>query len=145
MLLAVEPAALLLGQLHSLEASAEASPFRSASEAPRAWQAFAVSAKAHFERLLAPDTASVRHLIELLSRETGTASGGQVSLLLKAWIGADGKVDLVQFDNVKNPDVAVELRDILTSANVGAAPPLGMLQPLHLRLSLAQPNHPAGR
>ncbi|MFA5952440.1 MAG: hypothetical protein WC807_19400 [Hyphomicrobium sp.] len=143
-LLVIAAEASVIGQWSTPDARAQNVPYRAADEVPGTWREFAMLVKAHFQKQLAPESGSIRHLLKLLERDVGKANTEQVVIVLKAWIGSDGKVELVQFDNITDPDVAVELRDALTSGSLGSAPPFGMLQPLHIKLSLPKSQHLPG-
>jgi hypothetical protein len=121
---------------------AEASPvdvangnYRPATAAPETWQAFARHLQEKCEQRLAGDDEKARHFQDYLTRRREKSDAPPLSVVLRTWVLADGKVSRVEFDGIDDPEAINDLRVLLIGADVGAPPP-EMLQPLHLRLSL---------
>jgi hypothetical protein len=115
--------------------AAENSNYRPATTAPESWQVFASQLQTRFEQRLAGDDEKARHFQDYLTRRSQAADAPPLTVVLRAWILADGAVHRVEFDGIDDRDAVDELRALLVNGNVGTPPP-EMLQPLHLRLSL---------
>ncbi|WP_156438925.1 hypothetical protein [Bradyrhizobium valentinum] len=123
-------------------AEAKASPvaaasgeYRSATAVPEAWQAFGRQVQQKFEQQLAGDTDGARRIQDYLTRRGGAADAPALKLAVRAWVLSDGRVSRVEVDGMDDAGIRIELRALLMAGGVGT-PPLEMLQPLHLRLSL---------
>jgi hypothetical protein len=109
--------------------------YRSATAAPQTWQAFAKQLQGQVEQRLAGDDERARHFQDYLTKRSQQADAPPLTVVLRTWVLADGKVNRVEFDGIDDPAAIDDLRALLIDGNVGAPPP-EMLQPLHLRLSL---------
>jgi hypothetical protein len=109
--------------------------YRSATAAPETWQAFAKQLQGQVEQRLAGDDERARRFQDYLTRRSQQADAPPLTVALRTWVLADGKLDRVEFDGIDDPAAIEDLRALLVDGNVGAPPP-EMLQPLHLRLSL---------
>jgi hypothetical protein len=112
----------------------ESGNYRSATAAPKTWQAFARQLQGRVEQRLAGDDERARHFQDYLTRRSEQADA-RLTVVLRTWVLTDGTVDRVEFDGIDDPHAIDDLRAVLIDGNVGAPPP-EMLQPLHLRLSL---------
>lgn len=124
-------------------AAAQQGDYRSAAEAPAAWQAFARQLQGRFQRRLAADDDAARRFHDQLGKRGEAGSATPAAVTVRTWILPDGRVDRVEFNGL-DPAAAINLRTLLTRDNVGA-PPSDMLQPLHLRLTLRSDDQPAQR
>jgi len=127
-------------------AEAKASPvavpsgeYQPAAAAPETWQAFARQVQGRFEQQLAGDSERARqvqdHLVnDYLARRTIDIGAAPARFVIRAWVKADGEVDRIEIDGIGDAAAAADLRALLIDGDVGAPPP-GMLQPLHLRLT----------
>ncbi|WP_156439645.1 hypothetical protein [Bradyrhizobium valentinum] len=88
-----------------------------------------------FEQQLAGDTDGARRIQDYLTRRGGAADAPALKLAVRAWVLSDGRVSRVEVDGMDDAGIRIELRALLMAGGVGT-PPLEMLQPLHLRLSL---------
>ena len=113
---------------------------RPAAMVPESWQAFARQLQGRIEQRLAGDDAKARHFQDYLTQRS-QQGGAPLSVVLRTWVLADGKVSRVEFDGIDDPEARGELRALLIGGDVGAPPP-EMLQPLHLRLSLRAGDSP---
>lgn len=121
-------------------ALAQHGDYQSAAAAPAAWQTFAKELQSRFQQRLAAGDDAARQFQSQLEKRAGKADSTSAALTMRAWILPDGKVARMEFDGL-GPDVAVDLRALLSRSDVGAPPP-DMLQPLHLRLSLRAKDQP---
>lgn len=111
------------------------SSYRPAAAAPEAWQVFARRLRERIEQQLAGDDKRARRFQDHLASRSPNADAPPLTLVLRAWISTDGKVQRVELSGISDPDVLADVRALLTDDKVGVPPP-EMLQPLHLRLSL---------
>ena len=109
--------------------------YRSATAAPETWQAFARQLQGQVEQRLAGDDAKARRFQDYLTKRNQQSDAAPLTIVLRTWVLADGKVDRIEFDGIDDSVAIDDLRALLIDANVGAPPPQ-MLQPLHIRLSL---------
>ncbi len=126
-------------------AAAQDAGYRSAATAPEAWQAFAKQLQGRLEQRLAADDKDARKLQEHLAKRDAEANAPPLTFVARTWILPDGKIERLEFDGLDDKEIAVNLRVLLASDNVGTPPP-DMLQPLRLRLSLRpKQQRPEGR
>jgi hypothetical protein len=121
---------------------AQQSDYRAAAAAPAAWQQFAKQLQDRFQQRLAVDDERARRFQDDMTKRAGAAKATPASVIARTWILPEGKIERIEFDGL-DPDVAIDLRALLTRGDVGA-PPSDMLQPVLLRLSL-RPNSQPGR
>jgi hypothetical protein len=124
-------------------AGAQDAGYRSAATAPASWQAFARQFQDRFEQRLAADDQEARSFQDYLTKREAGPDAPTLTFVARTWVLPDGSVERLEFDGLKDDQVAVHLRGLLTRDNVGAPPP-DMLQPLRLRLSLRPKERPAG-
>jgi hypothetical protein len=138
---------VVVGALAMLFAT-RAAPVRAASEAdkpsttevPAAWQAFAARLQLHFqERLSSDDKNAFRLRDSMMTR--AKAMGAAPTLIVRAWILADGKVSRVELEGLPAENDSHDLEAVLIGDTIGALPP-DMPQPLRLRLSLGHKAKP---
>lgn len=123
--------------------AAQDTGYRSAATAPASWQAFARQLQSRFEQRLASDDKESRAFQDHMSKGDAASNVQSPTIVARAWILPDGKVERLEFDGLNNEEIAVDLRALLTRENVGVPPP-DMLQPLRLRLSLRPKDQPTG-
>jgi hypothetical protein len=119
----------------SSAATAQESGYRSASAAPASWQEFSKQLQTRFQQRLGADDEGTRKFWDEVAKHTTDGSAAPLKPKVRVWILPDGKVERLEFDGLDGEVIAVKLRALLMSSDVGAPPP-DMLQPLHLRLSL---------
>ena len=107
-------------------------------EIPANWQAFAARVQTKFQQRLAGDDPAAKQFQDYMTKRFDKPSTPPPSVIVRAWIGGDGKVDRLEFEGVFDLDVIVNLRAVLVSADVGSPPPPEMPQPLRLRLLLGR-------
>ncbi len=122
----------------SSPAAAQGGEYRAAAAAPAAWQDFARLLQSRFQQRLAADDKDARSFQDYLAKLDGDKAN--LAVVVRSWIAPDGKVARVEFNGLDD-DAAVSLRALLVETEV-SAPPAGMLQPLHLRLSLRPKEQP---
>jgi len=123
-------------------AAAQGAGYRSAATAPASWQVFAKQLQGRFERRLAADDKDPRSFQDYLAKREAGANAPPLTFVARTWVLPDGKVERIEFDGLDDQEIAVHLRTLLTRDNVGT-PPVDMLQPLRLRLSLRPKEQPA--
>ena len=116
---------------------AEVLDFRDAAEAPPSWAQFAKAVRDRFEAWLSADDEVANRFRAYVMEHNGKERGPPQTLVVKAWLSADGTVERVSFPPLSDADADEDLHTILRG-NVGEAPPPEMLQPLNLRLSFPQ-------
>lgn len=122
-------------------ASPQTAVYRPSDGAPAAWREFALLVQARVQDWLAGEDQAARGFrASLETRKEG--GGATTTVVARLWIKADGKIERADFDGLEAPQAA-ELRTLLTQKNVEAAPPLDMLQPLHLKFALRENDAPA--
>ena len=121
--------------------AAQDTDYRSASTAPASWQEFAKQLQDRFQQRLASDDEQGRKFQDYMAKRGKASSTTSLTLVVRTWVMPDGKVERLEFDGLNDDVVAVDLRALLARGDVGA-PPLDMLQPLHLRLSLRPEDQP---
>jgi hypothetical protein len=121
-------------------AAAQESGYRPAAAAPAAWQAFAQRVRSHLEMRLAGEDTDAREFRDYVAR---LGTGSNRPFVASIWILSDGNIERLEFDELDDKEIAVQLRTLLIHGNVGA-PPQDMLQPLRLRLSVRPSEPPAG-
>lgn len=124
--------------LTSLPAASQSVDYRASQNAPATWREFAIKVQARLQERLATEDDSVRRLHRELEDRAAAASETQF-IVLKAWVSSAGHVERLEFDGFDD-DLSTMLRGILGWQEVGAAPPIDLLQPLHLKLSLRRPH-----
>lgn len=119
---------------------AKAQAFRSATEAPAAWNEFAGNLRARSEASLRADDEVARRF-QIALEKLKSAGGGSPSAMLavKVWIAPSGHVERVSFAPLADANADADLKILLTRV-VADAPPADMLQPIRLKLSLEPRN-----
>jgi len=118
-------------------ARAQVPDFRDAAKAPPSWAQFAKVVRDRFEAWLSADDEVANRFRAYVMEHNGKEHGPPQTLVVKAWLSADGTVERVSFPPLSDADADEDLHTILRG-NVGEAPPPEMLQPLNLRLSFPQ-------
>jgi len=117
-------------------ATAQTLDYRTPDAVPPSWQQFAKLVKYRFEQWIAGDDEIAQRFRDYVLKRAGHDDGPPRSLVVRAWVAADGKVERVEFPALNDPRATEDLRTILVRGNVGEPPPPDMLQPLHLKFSL---------
>jgi hypothetical protein len=112
------------------------SGYRPATTVPPSWNRFAGLVQSRFQEALAGDDPAVGRLHAYLDARMTDADAPLDRLVVRAWIGRDGRVERVAFPALSDQQADQDLRTILMRGNIGAAPPQDMLQPISLGLSL---------
>jgi hypothetical protein len=130
---------LAAGALVSSEpaTAAQELAYRPSEGVPVAWTEFARRVKGRLEEWIAQDDEPARHFRASLDAYSKTDRAA--AIVARLWIAANGKIERVEFDGLDAKD-AVELRAILVQKDMGVAPPVDMIQPLHLKLSTPSKN-----
>jgi len=110
--------------------------FRDPNSVPPSWVQFAKLVKYRFEEWIAADEPVAARFRVYLKAAAGTSDGPPASLMVRAWVNADGTIARVAFPAFGDAGATDDLRTILMHGNIGEPPPPDMLQPLHLRFSL---------
>lgn len=107
---------------------------------PEQWMAYAQLVGHQFETWLEADDDYSNAFRQYLHDRTPNASGDPppVTIKIRAWIGADGRVKQVEFDSLGDTNADATLHRILTGHLMTQPPPLDMQQPLRLNLHLAE-------
>ncbi|GGF47683.1 hypothetical protein GCM10011611_62600 [Aliidongia dinghuensis] len=121
----------------SLPAAAKDLDYRPATAVPPSWNRFAQLVQYRFQQGLGGDDEVAHRFHVFLENRVLDTKTVPDSLIVKAWIGKDGRVEKVTFPALGDSQADDDLRTILLHAPIGEAPPPDMLQPLHLRLSLS--------
>lgn len=125
------------------EESAAPTEYRAAAAAPAEWRNFAHGLQQRLQERLAAQDEDARQFRDAIAGRAGRAGRDRpLRLYLSAWINPDGKVERVEFDGVEDNAAAENLRRLFRIDGVGA-PPVDMLQPVRLGLSL-RPKEPEG-
>lgn len=111
-------------------------------QAPQAWVMYAQRISAHFQAALEGETQAARRFHAFLEQQAQSDSaagpaGVPVVLSIRTWISAAGRVTQVEFAPLGDPRAEADLRQLLQAQSVGHAPPVGMRQPVIVRLSLS--------
>ena len=120
----------------STTASAQSLNYRTPDSVPPSWTQFAKLVKNRFEQWIAADEEVARRFRAHFQDRVIDQDGPPETLIIRAWVGADGQIERVAFTQLKDKQANDVLKAILTRGNVGEGPPPDMLQPLHLRLAL---------
>ena len=120
------------------EARAQNADYRSPDSVPASWGTFAARVKLRFEERIAADDPIANRLRDWLTQSQGKP-GAPASVIVRAWINADGTVSRVSFPPLPDGRANDDLQSILMRSDVGQSPPADMLQPIHLRFSLNLP------
>ncbi len=107
-----------------------------ASEAPAAWRDYAQHVQERFRDWLGSSEDIVQSLRGSTPERAGQAEHAP-SVVARVWITADGKVAHVKIAGLGN-EASETLRAALEGKDIGQAPPEGMAQPLHLKLSAGE-------
>ena len=108
-------------------------PAYSATEAPAAWNNYALLVQAHVREWLAGDDV-IRRFKEATQDQQGQAKPSQ-TVVARVWISAAGKIERVAISAL-DEDAVVKLRTAIEGRDIGLPPPADMPQPLHLKLSI---------
>src|SRR5262249_31127363 len=140
---ALHLALLLIGALvfaFLFSGRSKAQTFRPAAEAPAAWTAFAKTLQTRSEAALRADDEVARRLQTALEKlRVANPDQPPLKIAMRVWVAASGRVERVTFTALPDAAADADLRTLLSRVMVGA-PPAGMLQPVHLRLSLEPRN-----
>jgi hypothetical protein len=112
----------------------------SATDVPASWQVFAARLQLRFQERLASDDKNAVSLRNSLTKRAQAASVAP-TLIVRAWLLADGKVSRVELEGSQDQAALHDLGAVLIGESIGAVPP-DMLQPLRLRLSLGAKARP---
>lgn len=115
-------------------AAAQDAVYQKPEAVPAAWREYAERVQTVFRQLLDADDDMFRQF--QTRGDDSTNARAASSVIVRAWIANDGKVERVELVGLDGQP-AMSLRSVLAKGNIGAPPPPGMLQPLNLRLSLA--------
>lgn len=121
------------------EVRAQRADFRSPDSAPAAWRNFSLLVKQRFEEHIAADEPIANRFRAWLTQSQVKPDGAPVSLIVRAWLNADGTVARIAFPALPDSTANGDLQAILMRGSVGQSPPVNMLQPLNLRFSLNLP------
>jgi hypothetical protein len=122
-------------------AAAQESAYRPAAAAPAAWQEYAKGLQCRFQQQLAANDDVARRFQDYMTKRAAGADAAPAPLVVRTWVQSDGKITRIEFDGLDDDEVAVSLRALLSGGDAGP-PPLDMLQPLRLRLSLRPKDQP---
>lgn len=111
--------------------------YRASDAAPVEWRVYAQRVQELFRVSLAADDDVARDLAA--TRGKAGKSDMPPSFTVRAWIAGSGQVERLEFKGLEASTASL-VRSRLMRADIGASPPAGMLQPLHLRLSLGDKN-----
>jgi hypothetical protein len=132
--------AVLFGaRVEPVGAAAEADK-PSTTEVPASWQAFARLLQLRFQERLSSDNDNAVRLRDSMAK-LGQAGAAAPTLIVRAWVLADGKVARVELEGTSNADALHDLSAALMGDAIGTVPP-DMPQPLRLRLSLGAKPQP---
>jgi hypothetical protein len=112
---------------------------RSTHAVPPAWSQFAQLLQYRFREWLAADNDTAYRFHLYLENRVINESEPPKALPVSAWIGADGAIKRIEFPSLQNKQADEDLYLILSSGNIGEAPPSDMLQPVRLKLKLDFP------
>jgi hypothetical protein len=84
--------------------------YRSAAAAPETWQAFARQLQGRVEQRLAGDDAKARRFQDYLTKRNQQSDAAPLTLVLRTWVLADGKVDRIEFDGIDDSVAIDDLR-----------------------------------
>jgi hypothetical protein len=115
-------------------APAQSVDYRSSQSAPASWRDYAMLTQAQLRDRLAADDDRAQDFRKRL-QQAGSSST-PAAIVARLWIAPDGRIDRVEADGI-DADTARMLGIILSREKLKAKPPADMLQPLHLKLSLA--------
>jgi hypothetical protein len=116
---------------------AQVPPARAQQDVPQPWIEYAQLVGRQFQAWLEADDDAANQFHTYLENRILNAKGdAPPSLIVRAWIGADGAVTKVAFDSFGDPDADAKLRQLLTSHPITEPPPPDMRQPLRVRLHL---------
>lgn len=117
------------------------------ADVPQSWVAYAQLVGQQFQAWIEaddPDADRFHQFLDTRMSETGPGIRPLSAVLVRAWIGSDGRVTRVSFDSLGDPKADATLRTLLTAHPVPNPPPPDMRQPLRVRLHI-QPNPDAGQ
>jgi hypothetical protein len=106
--------------------------------APAAWVAYAQRASRQFQLALESDAAAAQRVQARFAQQASDATGEVPPILrVKVWFETSGRVNRVEFASLGNDAADADLRQVLLTTAIGAAPPEHMKQPVVVRLSVA--------
>lgn len=109
--------------------------FRSTVEVPQAWVEYAGALRSKAEIILRSEDAVAQRLQSAFGKlSEADADQPPLRVTVRVWIGPDGRVSRAAFRPLSEA-VDADLEALLLRVTAGA-PPDGMLQPVHLKLSL---------
>ncbi|WP_180970586.1 YbaB/EbfC family DNA-binding protein [Burkholderia sp. WAC0059] len=118
-------------------------PSRAATtDVPQSWVIYAQQVGQQFQAWIEADDPDADRFHQYLDARMGEASPDHPpasTILVRAWIGPDGRVTQVLFDSLGDTGADATLRTLLTVHPVPSSPPPDMRQPLRIRLHI-QPN-----
>jgi hypothetical protein len=109
--------------------------YRSSKAVPAAWTQFAQLVQDQFKALLEANDGTADRFRLFLKNRAVNGDGSSNALLVHVWVGADGKIERVQFPTLSDRQADTDLHMLLERGNIGA-PPADMPQPLHVKLAL---------
>ncbi|WP_143149270.1 hypothetical protein [Hyphomicrobium sp. CS1BSMeth3] len=125
---------IVLSFLFSWRATAQS--FRPSTDVPAAWTAFAKSLQMQSQTVLRGDDEVARRLqVHLEKLRVANPNMPPLALTIRMWVDANGRVQPVAHPPLLEPAANADLKTLLARVAAGP-PPAGMLQPVHLRLSL---------
>jgi hypothetical protein len=127
----------LIGAPSAPPASAQNLNFRQPNAVPASWMRYAQLVQLRFKEWLSADDPIAYRFHQFLENRVVNEDTPPEALVVKVWIAKDGKVQRVDFAPLKDAQANDDLHAILSSGNIGEAPPPDMLQPLQLRVALS--------
>jgi len=104
---------------------------------PASWSSYAGLVGQQFQAWLMGDDDVAYRLHKFLEDRAVSATDAPPGpLLVKVWIGPEGRVTRLDFPSLGAPQADADLRQVLTTAPLSELPPPDMRQPLVLRLNL---------
>ncbi|MDQ8728083.1 hypothetical protein [Bradyrhizobium sp. LHD-71] len=119
-----------------ISSSAEAGDYQASGGAPVAWRDFAERVQLRLRERLSDDEAPVRQFHRLLEDQAAIDAKAP-DVVARIWVSSLGAVERLEVPGLE-AELAGRLRGIMIGSDVRAVPPQGMLQPVHLRLSLGR-------
>lgn len=114
-----------------------ASSFRSAADAPAAWNSFAKTLRLQFEELFTSDNEVARRFIESLEMLRASEPGKvPPTVTVSLWVEPSGRIGRASFAPLPSPSANADFEVLLKQISADAPPP-DMMQPVKLMLQLS--------